>query len=714
MASKSLGTLTLDILAKTGQFVAGMDKAGRTAKKTFNEISKYGKQMAKYTAGAATAAAGALVYMVNQSRNAIDAQAKLATQYRTTYESLTILNRAGELAGIDMEAISKASKALEMNMANAAQGTKAQVDAFAKLNINAKELSKLSLDKRIEMINKALKDNVSETERAAVAADIYGAKNALAMQTIDPDTIARAAHEVKILGTALSEVDAQKIQIANDSFSVVQEGIKGFSDQLAVQFAPALQLIGDKFFSAAEEAGGMGKVAEKVFDVMLTGAAFVIDVLDGLKRYVTIAANVWVMAFAGIGKSVGKVYDMFGKKKNQKMLDAEASFVNAAKNIRDSLEKPLAGTVFLEGVKKAQVALEAEAKAALAAADAKQIGDEKAAAAMAEIIRKEEEARKAREEADEEAQQQEENRKKRLESLANDVASMEDSYKRQIAAVDKLSEAEKIRYELTSGKLVGINAEQQKRLEGLAAEVDMMEKMAGINSEAQSIADSLKSEEEKLEESYERRRQIILDNTLITGEAQTKLLEDLEADRMERLAAMEAERSQMILEGSQQLFDSLAGIAEAFGGKQSAIYKAMFAASKAFAIADAIIKIQQGIASAAAIPFPANLPAMASVVAATGSIVNTISGTQMQGMAHDGIMSVPQTGTWLLQKGERVTTAETSAKLDRTLDTIQRGGGGGGVNQVINVQGRIDARTSSQLATDAARRQRMASARLGG
>ena len=689
MSIKSLGTLTLDILAKTGQFVAGMDKASRTAKKTFNEISKYGKQMAKYTAGAATAAAGALVYMVNQSRSAIDAQAKLATQYRTTYESLTVLNRAGELAGIDMEAISKASKQLEMNMANAAQGTKAQVDAFAKLNINAKELSKLSLDKRIEMINKALKDNVSETERAAVAADIYGAKNALAMQTIDPDTIARAAHEVKILGTALSEVDAQKIQMANDSFSVVQEGIKGFSDQLAVQFAPALKLIGDEFFRAAEEAGGMESVAGRAFDSMLHGAAFVIDALDGVKRAFTLVADVGILAFAGIGKMVGGLYDLFGKEKNQKILDAEAAFTGAMDNIRDTLEKPLAGTVFLEGVKKTQLALDQQAKAAV-----------EATAAIVEVP---EAVAVATDKAD-----------NSLQKLADTVAGMEDSYRRQIAGVDKLSEAEKIRYELASGKLVGINAEQQKRLEGLAAEIDMMEKMAGINAEAQSIADSLKSEEEKLEESYERRRQIILDNTLITGEAQTKLLEELEADRMERLAAMEAERSQMILEGSQQLFDSLAGIAEAFGGKQSAIYKAMFAASKAFAIADAIIKIQQGIASAAAIPFPANLPAMATVVAATGSIVNTISGTQMQGMAHDGIMSVPQTGTWLLQKGERVTTAETSAKLDRTLDTIQRGGGGGGVNQVINVQGRIDARTSSQLATDAARRQRMASARLGG
>lgn len=41
------------------------------------------------------------------------------------------------------------------------------------------------------------------------------------------------------------------------------------------------------------------------------------------------------------------------------------------------------------------------------------------------------------------------------------------------------------------------------------------------------------------------------------------------------------------------------------------------------------------------------------------------------GMAHDGIDSVPQDGTWLLQKGERVTTAQTSAKLDKTLNDIK-------------------------------------------
>lgn len=88
-------------------------------------------------------------------------------------------------------------------------------------------------------------------------------------------------------------------------------------------------------------------------------------------------------------------------------------------------------------------------------------------------------------------------------------------------------------------------------------------------------------------------------------------------------------QSQIILNSSSQIFDSLATMAESWGGKQSALYKGMFAASKAFAIAESIVKIQQGIAAASAIPWPANIAAIASVVAATASIVTNISSTQM-------------------------------------------------------------------------------------
>lgn len=71
-------------------------------------------------------------------------------------------------------------------------------------------------------------------------------------------------------------------------------------------------------------------------------------------------------------------------------------------------------------------------------------------------------------------------------------------------------------------------------------------------------------------------------------------------------------------------------IGEAFGGKQSALYKTMFAASKAFAIAEATVKIMQGVAQAASQPWPLNLAAIASVVAATANIVSTIQAVKLE------------------------------------------------------------------------------------
>lgn len=82
-------------------------------------------------------------------------------------------------------------------------------------------------------------------------------------------------------------------------------------------------------------------------------------------------------------------------------------------------------------------------------------------------------------------------------------------------------------------------------------------------------------------------------------------------------------------------------------------------------------------ASTAAIPIigPLLAPAAAASAAAFAApLVAGVATASLAGMAHDGIDAVPQTGTWLLQKGERVTTAQTSAKLDKTLDNIKTPG----------------------------------------
>ena len=118
-----------------------------------------------------------------------------------------------------------------------------------------------------------------------------------------------------------------------------------------------------------------------------------------------------------------------------------------------------------------------------------------------------------------------------------------------------------------------------------------------------------------------------LENTKLYQDAKTAI--ETQAAKAREDAAYTALQNQV--SSASNAFSSIADITQNFAGKQSGIYRAMFAVSKGFAIAESIVKIQQGIANAAALPFPANIPAMATVAASTANIVSTISGTNFGG-----------------------------------------------------------------------------------
>ncbi|HIB4727074.1 TPA: phage tail length tape measure family protein, partial [Klebsiella pneumoniae] len=97
------------------------------------------------------------------------------------------------------------------------------------------------------------------------------------------------------------------------------------------------------------------------------------------------------------------------------------------------------------------------------------------------------------------------------------------------------------------------------------------------------------------------------------GEARMTSIRQRAADANQ---VIEAQKNTIISAATQSLFDSTADIMRTGFGEQSAIYKVAFAASKAFAIADSMVKIQQAIASGAvSAPYPANIIAMASIAA---------------------------------------------------------------------------------------------------
>lgn len=298
------GSIVIDLLMRTGSFETDTARAERRLKQFKKEASDVGKFLGgafALAAGVVTAAFGA---MVSRSREAIDSQAKLAAQLRTTYSSLEVLGRAGELAGLSMQQIGAAGRQLEINLGRAEQGVAAQADALDKLGLSADALSKVPLDQRILLINKALKENVKESERAAVAADLFGARNGVAIQTLDAGTIAEAARQVEIFGLNLSDVDAAKVEQANDAMSVFKLAAKGVGDQLTVALAPILKGLGDTFLKTAEEAGGMGTIVEKVFSRMIDAAGFVADAFAGVKRTVVLLADAFIIS---LNTSLGTV-----------------------------------------------------------------------------------------------------------------------------------------------------------------------------------------------------------------------------------------------------------------------------------------------------------------------------------------------------------------------------------------------------------------------
>lgn len=176
------------------------------------------------------------------------------------------------------------------------------------------------------------------------------------------------------------------------------------------------------------------------------------------------------------------------------------------------------------------------------------------------------------------------------------------------------------------------------------------------------------AKEAALQEEYERRREIILDNTRLTEEQRTELELQLTQERNEQLATLEAQKNQQMLSNASQIFDGLAGIAKSASGEQSDAYRALFAVSKAFSVTQAAMSIATGLAKAQELGFPANLAEMARVTASGASILATIRGSNFSGAYdHGGMIPagkigiVGEYGPELISGPATVTSRRTTA-----------------------------------------------------
>lgn len=184
-----------------------------------------------------------------------------------------------------------------------------------------------------------------------------------------------------------------------------------------------------------------------------------------------------------------------------------------------------------------------------------------------------------------------------------------------------------------------LDASSRAEMEQRVAE-EREKALAGLEQQRQRERDSLYNglltEEEMLVQSFERKRQQILEAEEITELERQDLLRRLKQQFDDEMQQAEMARTQALLTSGEQLFGGLAGLAKSYAGEQSSAYRALFAVSKAFSVAQAALSISTGLAKAQELGFPANLAEMARVAATGASILGQINGANFAGAYDQG------------------------------------------------------------------------------
>lgn len=147
----------------------------------------------------------------------------------------------------------------------------------------------------------------------------------------------------------------------------------------------------------------------------------------------------------------------------------------------------------------------------------------------------------------------------------------------------------------------------------------------------------------------------------------------------------------MLLSASGDFLGGMADLLKNAQGEQSGIYKAMFAASKAFAIASATVSLWQNVSKAMSVGFPMNIPFIAGALAQGTSILSSLSSVQAAGFAQGGYVSGMGTGTSdsipaRLSNGEYVMPARQTRQYRNELAAMRAGSYNGGSGSNMNVK----------------------------
>lgn len=261
--SRSLGTLTLDLIAKTGGFESGMDKAARIADKKTREMERQARERARaielaFTRMAAgvTAAWGALNVLgsVKQAADLADQLSKLSQRTGVAIESLSALNYAAGLNDATFDDMGEALKGLSNKMFEAASKGGEAAEAFDALGIRITDSAgKL---RGVDAVLLDIADAFSKMEdgagKSAIANKLMEESGIRLIPTLNNGRagLEGMRKEAEALGGIMGEDLAKASVELNDNLTRMQTLAQGIAASVGNALIPTINALATEFLNA--------------------------------------------------------------------------------------------------------------------------------------------------------------------------------------------------------------------------------------------------------------------------------------------------------------------------------------------------------------------------------------------------------------------------------------------------------------------------------
>ncbi|HBS6308944.1 TPA: phage tail tape measure protein [Klebsiella pneumoniae] len=751
MAGKSLGTLTIDLIAKVGGFVQGMDKAERSSQKWRDQVKKDAKEVSSSIiavgAAAATAAVGigaaGLAIVKNTAQQVTEAD-RWAKSLKMSTQDLLSWQYAAEQAGLTGDNIADIFKDINDKVGDAVLNKSGEAaQALDTLGLSAQKLAQQSPDKQLMAISEALQKIPTQAGKTNILESLGNdLSKMLPLFDNNNEKLKQFIQLSKDFGVAPPQEDIDNLVKVNQFFQDIETSARGLKMEIAsglakVDLSPlqdGLDSIHDVFTDPAILQGLSDLVGEAISLAGVVGR-----IAGGLGAIASYTRS-------RVGAVSGN-YDSADEKDIEQRIEFLNKRGNQSKEQKDELDFLNKRLQFLRAIKSSLTPEEVEKGANGLTSLLSDMGIQPPAGDDYKLGKGE-----SNQKVTTKSNPTENAFKNRLLDLQKQAALIETTGKKTA----EVTELEKVNFDITSGNLKKLSEAQKNQLRDAAKFLDSKKEELRLNQENAKVAeyvsdlerqtklvrqgfdnqivgrysgsrersrmqdnndiqqDFASRQEELLNQFqsgdidkslYDKKKEALqnsLNERLRIQEEHYKKLDELQSDGVagfvsgisDQAAAYSNLYANMQQVGAQtfsSLTDMVINWAET--GKLNAqdfaatFIQSVGAALLQYAAAQVAMAALSAFTAWIGVPYvgPVVASTQAIAAAAAAGVFMTAIGSALHGQAHDGIDSVPETGTWLLQKGERVTTAKTSAKLDATLDRVANQSTGGGAIYSPNI-----------------------------